>query len=505
MTDANLITELDIKQFRHLSDIKFKIGSRLTIIAGGNGTGKTSILGLIGHIFTYPKEYKSLFNQPYETQFSEVFKFSGDYDKGGDHVYELIFKNGGSKYAESRETTEGRRKRFRIDVGKRSSGEGKVNKPVIYLGLKRLIPLAQENEMKIKIGSEDKLSTEYKELFNKQYKGIFASEIDVTPKHTRSLNKEIYSPTSTKYDAFGISAGQDNIGQILLSLLSFRYLKDNVADYDGGLFIIDELDATLYPAAQKNLLDLLLAQAIELDLQIMFTTHSTDILNYIFSYKSSHFKHYTEFVYLDNTKGNVKVLQDGKILSNILADLNHEVALALKPERVNIYFEDNEGKIFFSNLIKGKGISDRVNLKRVSLGSGVYKNLLKARFPEFDNSLIILDGDYRKQLESKYHKKVCFLPGDVRPETYIRDFLESLDESDDFWSDAGKYSKRVFLQNSKSLEDDRKVMKRWFNNEKQYWGKGCSKLFTRWKNDNEKIVNAFLNDLDRKLGNILKK
>ena len=42
-------------------------------------------------------------------------------------------------------------KRFRIDVGIRERYKGKIRLPVIYLGLKRLIPLAQESEKSIKI------------------------------------------------------------------------------------------------------------------------------------------------------------------------------------------------------------------------------------------------------------------------------------------------------------------------------------------------------------------
>lgn len=45
------ISELQITKFRHLNDIKIKLGDRLTAIAGQNGTGKSTVLGLLGHVY----------------------------------------------------------------------------------------------------------------------------------------------------------------------------------------------------------------------------------------------------------------------------------------------------------------------------------------------------------------------------------------------------------------------------------------------------------------------
>ena len=53
------ISKLNIIQFRHLNNLTFDLGSTITVIAGGNGTGKTSLLGLVGHIFRFSKSEKS--------------------------------------------------------------------------------------------------------------------------------------------------------------------------------------------------------------------------------------------------------------------------------------------------------------------------------------------------------------------------------------------------------------------------------------------------------------
>ncbi len=60
------------------------------------------------------------------------------------------------------------------------------------------------------------------------------------------------------YDYLTNSSGQDNLGQILLALLSFRKLKEEQGDsWNGGILLIDEIDATLHPAAQSKLITLL--------------------------------------------------------------------------------------------------------------------------------------------------------------------------------------------------------------------------------------------------------
>jgi len=66
------------------------------------------------------------------------------------------------------------------------------------------------------------------------------------------------------------SSGQDNLGQILLAILSFRKLKEEQGEqWQGGILLIDEIDATLHPAAQSKLIKLFIQEAKENKLQIL--------------------------------------------------------------------------------------------------------------------------------------------------------------------------------------------------------------------------------------------
>ena len=48
------------------------------------------------------------------------------------------------------------------------------------------------------------------------------------------------------------------MGKIILALLSFKRLKEKYPKgYKGGILLIDELDATMYPGSQERLLRVL--------------------------------------------------------------------------------------------------------------------------------------------------------------------------------------------------------------------------------------------------------
>jgi predicted ATP-dependent endonuclease of OLD family len=269
----NRIKTLNINNFRHLNNLtNIRIGEKLTVIAGVNGTGKSSLLGLLGHVFSFRDKkgvIKTIDHKPFETLFSEVFRFSPNYDYHSvPYSYSLTLEDGMQKAAVSRYIT--KNKRFRIDVGSRQMSQGKIRRPVVYLGLKRLIPLAQESEKSIKtVPKNNKLTGDERNIYQDWHNRILVIDDKVVPRHTKSWNKEIYYAVCDKYDAYGNSAGQDNLAQIILALLSFKRLKEDLKDdYPGGLLLIDEADAVLYPAAQHQLMELLLKCAGEFDIQV---------------------------------------------------------------------------------------------------------------------------------------------------------------------------------------------------------------------------------------------
>ena len=140
--------------------------------------------------------------------------------------------------------------------GNREKGDGYIQFPTIFLSLKRLVPIAEEST----IDTDDTLLNEdeiqkFKDLHNK----ILISTIPITSTTgITSTNKQSLGVNTEFYDWNQNSMGQDNISKILLALFSFKRLKDKYGDdYHGGILAIDELDATMYPASQVELLKVL--------------------------------------------------------------------------------------------------------------------------------------------------------------------------------------------------------------------------------------------------------
>ena len=490
----NRMKELNISRFRHLHNLMhIRIGEKLTVIAGGNGTGKSSLLGLIGHVFSYREGGKVIMNpfskKPLETQFSEVFRFSPYHDYEPEYSYSLVFNDGTSRNGVSRFVV--KNNRFRIDVGTREKGRGKVRCPVIYLSLKRLIPLAQESEDSIKTLANE-LGDEEARLYKEWHNSILVLDDNVAPRHIKSRNKELYYPVCDKYDELGSSAGQDNLAQIILALLSFRRMKEELKDnYPGGILLIDEIETTLYPAAQHQLMHRLLRAAGDYDLQIVFTTHSTDTIRYMLNPREQTFYRSTEIVYLYKPKGAIEVCQEKSELPGIVADLEHSVREKAGKDRVNVYLEDEEARLFFKGIVKSE-LRSELAISKCNSGAEFYGTLLENKFPEFKRSLIVLDGDKSTSSRLKRNRNVLFLPGSERPENMVHDYLVGLPDDDEFWeTKLGGYNKQVFLRRKPGNTSDGRTMKQWFGNEKTNWGNGCRRLMLRWGKDNERAVSEF--------------
>jgi predicted ATP-dependent endonuclease of OLD family len=493
------VTKLVIKKFRHLSNLELSFGRRITAIAGQNCTGKSSLLGLVGHVFTFDDSYKTLDNKQFATQYSEIFRFSyPDYDKPKDHDYNVELDDGDVIPVLSYERIEeGKEKTLRIVVGKKEKGEGKRELPVIYLGLKRLFPLAQEKSINQSILSDlshDEIM-EYQSLHNEI---LILNEL-ITPQFIRVRNKAFYAAKTDVYDSLGNSAGQDNLGQILTSILSLSRLKNSLlAKYQGGMLLVDEIDAALYPAAQAKLIEKLFRIAQDLDLQIIFTTHSLDILETLMQPK---YRHDSKVIYLTGARGGIRNVQDEVTITQIINDLRVLAPRTDMLEKISLFCEDYEANLWIKNLL-GTSITRYLAIISDTWGADELARLSQKKVPVFKRSIFVLDGDKSSSLKNSRCPRIIFLPGNERPENVFYKFLGGLDPDDEFWGGVGGYTKQVCFRDCPEIHPDRNVMKEWFRNQKPYWGsRGCSKLFNRWKKINPEAViqfrTNFLNILDK--------
>ena len=277
------ILKLHLETFRHFNDVNIEFGERITVISGQNGTGKSSILGWVAQLCDFKEPILRIDGGKFKEDYKNVFRFCPEKDWSNKYTVKFEFENNelilSEKIIKTRlqEKSPTSKARYRTDFDGRGNA---LNHPIIYLGLKRLIPLATEKKIDV---HDTNISTKHANSFSKLSKEILILKEDkISPEAIKSSNKNLLAMKTNNYGHLGNSAGQDNIGQIISALLSFEQLKGAIKNkYKGGIILIDEIDATLFAGSQLKLIQTLNTFATSLNLQIIFTTHSLEILDFI--------------------------------------------------------------------------------------------------------------------------------------------------------------------------------------------------------------------------------
>ncbi|ECS0442544.1 AAA family ATPase [Salmonella enterica] len=475
---ANPITKLkkiNVVKFRGLKNINIEFGSRLTVICGKNGTSKSTILGIIAQIFSFTKDlsknpevdltqYKTLTNGSFKSAFSEHFRLSEQFDTAGSMEVRISVYDGASNKHLEKLTlglySYSDRDKSRPIVRGNDSIPGKnqsrnVTHPVIFLSLARLLPIT--------------LRTDYSTR-DVQYINENSDDIRIMSNQLLLKNNGC-SVTATKgtidsmvvhgdnYDHQSVSVGEDNVGQLIQAIFSFKRLKDLYADYHGGILLIDEADAGLFPAAQLELINILAKAAKKYDLQIIMTSHSPLIIEDIFN-RSKQDANGFKTIYLTDTYGDIKT-KDNLSWADINADLhvetvkiNDEISLP----KANVYFEDKEGFDFFKQLIIDRRINRILNpLGNINISCTTILDLMARKIPEFTiKSLVILDGDVALDNSdnakiAKKERSLCLLPSILPPDQMIFEFLYNLPPDDTYWNNKNRFTKAVFMKITKDI------------------------------------------------------
>lgn len=513
-----MLRKIKIHKYRGFKNVSFTIGTHLTVIAGQNGTQKTTLLGMLTQMFTLdPKSpmggEKPLIGGNYRSDFINKFKFSPTFDKAGDHEWTLSFDGLDDFTAVSiwREKKNGTIRFWK--KGTHEEGSGYIQYPVLYLSLRRLFPLGEDKKVMESHGV--KLTENEKKEYIKFHDDVLFNVYDeAQPLYVEGLEKQTIGVNTAAYDWRANSAGQDNLGKIVLALFSFKRLKENYPnDYNGGILAIDELDTTLFPASQIKILKSLQSYASKLKVQIIFTTHSLTLIkescrlqNECEANKAR--KGQVNVVFLKRVDDEIDIQEHvgyGTIENNLC------VSLAEKPNTtISIYTEDQEGWLFVYNMIpaKYKSIIKHVKAK---LGCTEYINLIEAKIPSFypPAGLVVLDGDVEKNEHYNHVAgKILLLPGPKSPEQLIADWLNELSDRDPFWKSINPgYGRQYCFQTYHYPElCNREKAKAWFQSQctKDIWGTTAHKMMRNWKKSHKNEVEAFVNDFTNMINHIIK-
>ncbi len=447
-----IISRIDIEKFRAFENVSFNIGRNLTAIVGRNASMKTTLLGMLSQPFTLGKECgmageKTLDGYDYRSQLSEKFKLSKEHDLPGDHMWKLFFNNSdiynGKDFIRIKSvarTSKGEYVGIRFinaDSGK-TKGHGYVQIPVIYLSLSRLFPIGESGKTKeiplhLSADEESNYINWYSEILSIQ--NLHNPSVSLEKKDS----KRVFSGVSN--DTNGIdasSAGEGNVGRILISLLSFMRLKEKYGKkYRGGILLIDEIDSTLHGYSQRKIIEFLNRKSTELKIQIIFTTHSPTILKTVSLLQRDELKRKritdtakyvfdNQIIYLTpsyNDQGTRFIVGENVTSTSRLRVVINDMELksTYLNQHVHLYTEDKRSISLIRRVFAYKkiDIDKYVDHIDVNLGWPNDCQLINKGVPEFLENMIVLDKDVSTMKHNPEQKNaisrnnVVYMPVDI--------------------------------------------------------------------------------------------
>ena len=226
-----IISKVEIEHFRGLKNITLNLGNIITIIAGQNGTMKSTLLGIMSQPFSMRNlgsisKERTLDGEAFESKFSDKFKWSKTFDIPGEHKWRIyidnkdIYVNDFFEAVSAIRKETGKEEKIRIisSEGKKK-GADYIKCPVIFLSLKRVVPLGEEKKEDL----SNILTKEESEFVAKHHKEILSILDDIDEVSSfKSLHKKSLLANTSYYDYSVNSAGQDNVGKIISAILSFK-------------------------------------------------------------------------------------------------------------------------------------------------------------------------------------------------------------------------------------------------------------------------------------------
>jgi predicted ATPase len=349
----------------------------IVAIVGENGSGKSTLLQSAASV------YKS---EPKATYFASDFF--------PDTAWENI-QNASIKYA----YTEGMKhneQSIRKPTERWLANTERPIRDVVYVDLSRIQPLAVRLGY-AKIAAYKHLeasSVPFDEAKLKRFSSVMGRTYDSAKIALSNLDDKREIPVATKngisYSGYHQGSGETTILELLQAELP-KY----------GLILIDEIESSLHPRAQRRLIRDLAEKCKEKEVQIILTTHSPYIL---------------EELPLDARMYILETDHTRKIVSGV----SPEFAMSKMDDNIypecDLYVEDNAAKIMLSELLAfhKKEVFARCSIipfGASSVGYALGQMVNNKRFPR--PSLVFVDGDSADAVGC------ILLPGEDAPEQVI--------------------------------------------------------------------------------------
>lgn len=415
----HFLHKIKINSFRHINNFECTFDHPVTVIAGANKIGKTSILLLIACSHDNFLRYDSTAVGTWlrKHNWSDLLNFTSHENARRNYSYELFWRTG--KKDEHGKGTRTSTNKSWAGLGKRSNDSTRMNakirnRQVRLIDLERMHPARNSsNSLKRKINTSKR--TEISEDIEQ----AFAYILDIPEpiriyrigSHVTKIAYLIDRQGGEKYSSYNAASGEEALIHILAEIFDTPY---------NSLILIDEIEAGFHPVVQRKLVNIIQYVSWRHKKQFIITTHSPSLMS-AFPQKSRK--------YIDiNPSG------DYETLSKLSVHTAFSKMDSQSHPLVQLYCEDELAEFIIRKIMveinsKHKHFDRLINIIRSGSIDQVanHYEVHKRNYSQLvlkTGYCCVLDGDYKDDPKyMKYHNSEIdfgfFLSSDKAPEKFL--------------------------------------------------------------------------------------
>ena len=366
-------------------DLRFPI----VALVGENGVGKSTVLQAAASVYQSDRSERYASNFFPDTAWEIIQNASITFSfREGDQNGSVVLK-------------------IRKQTDRWRGNPQRPKRSVNFLDLSRVQPIATRvGYARIaKVHSKEIKSSLFEDNALKRISDIMSKKYDMAKLSTTDIDSARQVPILSKdgiiYSGFHQGTGETGIAELISTIMP-KY----------SLLLVDEIEASLHPRAQRRIINDLAKLARDLDLQILLTTHSPYVL--------------------DELPPEARIyLMDGADGKQVITGISTEFAMTKMDDNIHpeaeIYVEDNRSETLLRELLiqADRDLVSRLRLisfGAASVGRSLGQMVANDRFPR--PSFVFLDGDQEPA------QGCNLIPGEDAPERVVFEGLHTIDWSD---------------------------------------------------------------------------